>query len=45
MIEVQVLKSKIVINSSSPVETTKLVNFLKNYGIDVDVIVDNVRCG
>ena len=45
MIEVQVLKSKIVINSSSPGITTRLISKLRDLGIDVDVIIENVRCG
>ena len=45
MIEIQILKNKILINSTSPVENTKLINLLKQFGIEIEVIIKNITCG
>ena len=45
MIEIQILKNKIVINSTSPVENTKLINLLKQFGIEIEIVVKDVVCG
>ena len=44
-IEIQVLKNNIVINSSSPGITKQIINLLKQFGINIDVEIEDVRCG
>jgi len=45
MIEIQVLKNKIVINSSSVQVSQRLLQLLREFGIEPEVIISDTRCG
>jgi len=44
-VEVQVLKNKIIINSSNVQISQKLLQLLREFGIEPEAIVLNIRCG
>lgn len=45
IVEVQVLGSKLYVNSSSAELTRTLLETLREFGIEVEVLAEDIRCG